>query len=116
MAPSAGACFASPAGGEIVVGGRKLVGSAQVREGMAFLQHGSILIRDNQDVVAAVTRGAAAAPNATSLADVLGRDVDVCEVADAVATGLGASVPEWTGAPDSTLVARFRSASWTWRR
>src|SRR5688572_13446267 len=36
-------CFAAPAGGEVLAGGRKLVGSAQVRRRDAFLQHGSIL-------------------------------------------------------------------------
>src|SRR5438093_353144 len=40
----AGPCFATPARGEVLLGGRKLVGSAQVREGRAFLQHGSILL------------------------------------------------------------------------
>ena len=40
-APSA-ACFAATAAHEITVGGRKLVGSAQLRRGGAFLQHGSI--------------------------------------------------------------------------
>ena len=41
----AGACFASPVGGEVTARGRKVVGSAQVRLGSAFLQHGSILLR-----------------------------------------------------------------------
>ncbi|HSR42176.1 MAG TPA: hypothetical protein VLL48_08395, partial [Longimicrobiales bacterium] len=43
LAPDAGACFRAPAPGEVVVGGRKLVGSAQVRFGGTLLQHGSIL-------------------------------------------------------------------------
>ena len=42
----AGACFASPAGGEVMLPGGKVVGSAQLREGGAFLQHGSILLAD----------------------------------------------------------------------
>ena len=53
----AGACFATPAGGEVMVGGRKAVGSAQLREGVGLLQHGSILLAGRQDVVHAVTRG-----------------------------------------------------------
>lgn len=36
-------CFIGPAPGEIVAGGRKLVGSAMRRVGEAILQHGSIL-------------------------------------------------------------------------
>ena len=37
-------CFARPSRREILVGGRKLVGSAQLRRRGAFLQHGSILL------------------------------------------------------------------------
>lgn len=43
--PDSGACFARPAPGEIVVGGAKLVGSAQLRMGPTILQHGSLLLR-----------------------------------------------------------------------
>ena len=38
------ACFDSPSAYELLAGGRKIVGSAQVRRGSAFLQHGSIPI------------------------------------------------------------------------
>ncbi len=44
----AGACFSRPAGGELMVEGGKIVGSAQVRQGAAFLQHGSILLEGDQ--------------------------------------------------------------------
>ena len=54
----AGACFSQPAGGEIMIGGRKVVGSAQFRQGSALLQHGSILLEDNQSFVLGLTRGA----------------------------------------------------------
>jgi lipoate-protein ligase A len=37
-------CFEAPAGGEVVVGGRKLIGSAMRAHGSAILQHGAILI------------------------------------------------------------------------
>lgn len=37
-------CFKAPAGGEVTVGGRKLVGSAMRVHGGAILQHGSILL------------------------------------------------------------------------
>ncbi|MEO7964114.1 MAG: hypothetical protein ABIT38_09430, partial [Gemmatimonadaceae bacterium] len=40
--------------GELTLDGRKLVGSAQVRERGAFLQHGSILIDDDQGMLADV--------------------------------------------------------------
>jgi lipoate-protein ligase A len=37
-------CFEAPAGGEVVVAGRKLVGSAMRAHGGAVLQHGAILL------------------------------------------------------------------------
>jgi len=70
-------CFAAAAGGEILVQGRKVVGSAQVRRRDAFLQHGSILLDGSQAIVA--TGG-----GETTLATVLGRSVTFEEVADAV--------------------------------
>jgi lipoate-protein ligase A len=70
-----GSCFASPVGGEILVNGRKLVGSAQVRRGDALLQHGSILLDGAQP---------SSFNGGTSLAAVLGRAVRFGEVADAI--------------------------------
>jgi lipoate-protein ligase A len=68
-------CFASSVGGEIVVGGKKLVGSAQVRKRDAFLQHGSILL----DIAPAQSFN-----GGTTLAEVLGRKVTFGEVVDAI--------------------------------
>jgi lipoate-protein ligase A len=48
---ASGPCFAAPVGGEVLVQGRKLVGSAQLRAGDAFLQHGSLLLEDDQSLV-----------------------------------------------------------------
>lgn len=47
------ACFAQPTGADLEIGGRKICGSAQVRRGGWFLQHGSIPITD----VRAITAG-----------------------------------------------------------
>jgi lipoate-protein ligase A len=41
---SAAPCFEAPAGGEVVVRGRKLIGSAMRAHGGAILQHGAILL------------------------------------------------------------------------
>jgi lipoate-protein ligase A len=46
------ACFGTPSAHEISVGGRKLVGSAQLRRRGAFLQHGSILLRSDPERLA----------------------------------------------------------------
>ena len=46
--PDAGPCFQEAAPGEVVMSGRKLVGSAQARVGPALLQHGSIVLHTDQ--------------------------------------------------------------------
>ncbi len=48
IAPSQEACFAARAPGELTIGGRKVVGSAQCRRRGGLLQHGSILLEDRQ--------------------------------------------------------------------
>jgi lipoate-protein ligase A len=117
---SGGACFAAPVGGEIVAAGRKLVGSAQVREENAFLQHGSILLHDRQDVVTQVTAGASVPPGSTSISAVLGRAVEFDEVANAIVT---ATREAWSGSWDEQGLpctasehAKFADLEWTWRR
>jgi len=62
-------------GGEILVKGRKLAGSAQVRRGDAFLQHGSILLDGIQP---------SSQNGETTLAAVLRRPVSFHEVAEAI--------------------------------
>src|SRR2546425_25791 len=93
---SPSSCFATPVGGEVIVGGRKLVGSAQVREGRAFLQHGSILLAGSQEVIGTVSRKPQAASTETTLARVLGRPVTFEEVADAIVAAWGDEVTSTT--------------------
>jgi len=71
-------CFAAPSKYELLVGGRKICGSAQVRGGGAFLQHGSLLTDINPVQVAAVMGIAAAgiAGSTTTLREQLGRRID----------------------------------------
>ncbi len=123
----AGACFASAAGGEVVtINGGKVVGSAQVRSGDAFLQHGSIILSGAQEEVAAVTAGGADAPNVVGLTRLLppakaARASVVRAIAATAARRWG--VPE-AGAPlpaglrgaAEALVPRFADPAWTWRR
>lgn len=117
-----GSCFARPVGGEIVAPGGKVVGSAQVREGGGLLQHGSILLEQDQSVVRTVTRGAAPPDASAPLASVLGRRVTFHEVADAIEA---AARDRWPGPwhePDPAAVlaqardhvGRFGSDEWTW--
>ena len=108
-------CFASPVGGEVLIGDRKVVGSAQVRRGAAFLQHGSILLDGSQDVVAQVSRLAGTASRATTLADALGRPVSFDEVATAIVGSWGEPVVQSDG-PTVQLSDAFSDSAWTWRR
>jgi lipoate-protein ligase A len=115
-----GACFAAPVGGEVVTPAGKLVGSAQVREGAAFLQHGAVLLDGRQDLVAAVTRGVHLPLNATSLSAELGREATFAEVSEAIAARAAA---DWEGEwkdgdadPSDQDVAQFADPAWTWRR
>ncbi len=117
---SSGACFAAPVGGEIVTAGMKLVGSAQVREGNAFLQHGSVLLYDRQEVVTQVTAGVSTIPASTSLSAVLGRPVGFDEVAEAIAQEARET---WSGdwsigeLPCATAEhLHFAEEEWTWCR
>ena len=48
---SSAACFDAPSWYELVVGGRKLVGSAQMRKEGMLLQHGSIILHMESDLL-----------------------------------------------------------------
>ncbi len=125
----AGACFASAAGGEVMAaaGSRgKVVGSAQVRGDGAFLQHGSVLLAAEQDVVAGVTVGAANPPAATGIRELVGAP---CATWDAVSEAIRRAAAQRWGASEkpSGIPARVRAwaeellptyadLAWTWRR
>lgn len=121
----AGACFASPAGGEVMLPGGKVVGSAQLREGGAFLQHGSILLGGSQQLVSDLTVGAPPPDGSIPLSAVRGAPVSFDEVAQAVGESAQSWSVDWGALPDDSaslaLAAarhadRFRSDAWTWRR
>lgn len=107
-----GPCFAEPIGGEVVVNGRKLIGSAQVRSGRAFLQHGSILLDGSQDLVAAVSRQPSAVSRATTLSEVLERPASFQEVSQAIVETWGETA---TAIPSYRPTAR-PDLHWVWRR
>ena len=111
---TAGACFAAPMGGEVVVAGRKLVGSAQVRHGSAFLQHGSILLDGSQERLQAVSRQPSAVGSHATLSAILGRAVGF----DAVVAAVGATwgEPLTPSTDPSNSPSAFLDPAWTWRR
>jgi lipoate-protein ligase A len=69
-------CFEAPAGGEVVVGGRKLIGSAMRAHAGAVLQHGAVILDWDDDLQAgAMGLGSTSSlrHQLTTLADELGR-------------------------------------------
>ena len=122
-----GACFASAAGGEVMaLAGGKVVGSAQVRGDGAFLQHGSILLAAEQDVVAGVTAGEAAAPAAAGLAELLPPERATWEAVSAAVhraasarwgvPAAAAELPPALRRAAEQRVAAYADPAWTWRR
>jgi lipoate-protein ligase A len=80
-------CFSSPSWYEIVVKGKKIIGSAQRRISGAFLQHGSILIRHDPLLDAAVIPGGGGPDTVTCIESELGRKVSLGEVKQAFLEG-----------------------------
>ncbi|HEY9479471.1 MAG TPA: biotin/lipoate A/B protein ligase family protein [Gemmatimonadaceae bacterium] len=119
--PGISPCFMVPVKGEIVAGGRKLVGSAQVRENEALLQHGSVLVDDDQALASAllVVPSPAPPPPAT-LHSLLGRVPSL----DEVAAALSSAIPDAEQLELDPLLedaarrasVRYRDPEWTWRR
>ncbi|MFW6088790.1 MAG: lipoate--protein ligase family protein [Gemmatimonadota bacterium] len=136
--PTPRACFRDPLPGEVTVGGRKLVGSAQWRDGGAFLQHGSILLVDEQHVVESLrSRGHAVGtpsdPMTATSADAGGISLaDLLDelprpprleaaLADGFAREFGVELRSGEPTHDETraatdLEARYADPAWTWRR
>jgi len=124
--PGSAPCFERPARGELMLGGRKLVGSAQYRDGGALLQHGSILVHDDQALVARLAGldEQPIAPAAT-LASALGRAPAPAEFADALfavvradwdADAAALTMPRDVADARDAARQRFLDDAWTWRR
>jgi lipoate-protein ligase A len=129
-APSPGTrpCFELPSEGEVIVEGKKLVGSAQWRDENALLQHGSILVEDDQSLLSSLSiDGRDETDNViapATLSEILGRSPQTSEVAsalfEAVRSREDADVTrideEETREETLRHVPQFESESWTWRR
>ena len=120
-----GPCFAAPVGGEVLVGGRKVVGSAQLRSGDAFLQHGSLLLADDQGLVGELAGLAPPFPDGITGPSPLGRVPSFEEAADAVLTTADSllegavredRLPAGIARAAAGHAERFRSEAWTWQR
>jgi len=103
-----GPCFAAPSPGELIYEGRKIAGSAQWRENGVVLQHGSILVDNDQEGLAPATLRAVLgrAPTASELAEAFS------EVVDTVTFELEPIVRE----DARQLCGHYVDDDWTWRR
>lgn len=81
------ACFSSPSWYEILVHGRKIIGSAQRRLSGAFLQHGSILMDYDAALEAELIPGGGSGDVVTSIRRELGGEASYEEVRDAFVQG-----------------------------
>jgi len=124
--PGAAPCFDEPAEGELMLGTRKLAGSAQWRADGALLQHGSILTHDDQSSLVELMVDArnGIAPPAT-LAEVLANVPSPATFAEALAASiedaedmrpLDLVLDDAVRARTAALVVRYLDAAWTWRR
>lgn len=135
------ACFADPAPGEVTALGRKLVGSAVWRRAGALLQHGSVLLHDDQRVAEELGVGggsgsggegvggeagaARGPPPSIGLVEACGSPPPLEALVDALVKGFEAELglPARTKRPTTAErgAARRRAATyadpgWTWRR
>jgi len=85
-------CFSSPSWYEILVKGKKIIGSAQRRVPGAFLQHGSILIGYDPGLEAEVIYGKGARDRVTCIRHELNRDITLDEVKQAFMRGFSDAV------------------------
>ncbi len=123
LPPGAGPCFLEPAEGEVMVAGRKVIGSAQVRIGSALLQHGSLLLETDQSALFSNWQPNGARP--ITLAEITGKAPEWTHLVDALTVGLQRAFGgRWSRnrmtKHERTLAdkleIRYRSSAWTWRR
>jgi len=117
-----GPCFSRAVGGELLVGNRKVVGSAQLVEGGAFLQHGTLQLEDTQSVVRELSGIGTPAPGGSSWAS--SSRLGFAELTEAVSQAARAWPGAWSEIDADSPIrqaaaaheGRFRSPEWTWRR
>lgn len=127
LRPTTVPCFGELDGGAIIADGRKLAGSAQLRQRGVLLQHGSILLGGDQSPaldLLKVQRSADALPAPIALSDLLERLPDWQDMVDTLALGfervlgLRLSDSNLTAAELARVeghAAHFSDPEWTWR-
>lgn len=125
ITPGLRPCFDVPSAHEIVLDERKLVGSAQWRHDDTLLQHGSILVRDDQAMITRLLKEPPISPpEGATLHQALGWDPGIEDVGppmrDALERLCGSKVQEFDArqARDhaAELEPTYGDDNWTWRR
>lgn len=115
-----GACFELTIGGEVMVGARKTIGSAQALIGTALLQHGAIALADRSAALARFRL-----VSSRSIPDISPLNLpDPRLVAQAIVTtwyeedGAAASgdLVAWALQNGARYEDHFQDSGWTWRR
>jgi lipoate-protein ligase A len=123
-------CFDVAAPGEVVAEGRKLIGSAQRRDGGVLLQHGSLLLDGDQAAVVELRLDPgpippALLPRPATLRELLGEAPPRAALEQALAAGFEEALgirlaPAALSGAEMQAAARWRahfeSEAWTWRR
>jgi len=118
-------CFSHPGRDELQVDGKKILGSAQKRRGGIFLQHGSLPLEHDKNLLRSVARlpESETEIRMTSLSELLGRPVSWEETAGRLREGFaeffGADLEEQRFAPEERLIIgrlqreKYENADWT---
>ena len=125
--PTVRACFRDPLPGEVVADGRKLIGSAQWRDGEALLQHGSLLLHNDQSIVEDLRIGGpgSLAVPAAGLAEFLDPLPDIETVSQALAVSFSDELERDATSEDLSAAEldtaertrpKYEDDAWTWRR
>jgi lipoate-protein ligase A len=119
-------CFQEPAAGEVIAGGRKIIGSAQRCERRVLLQHGSILLDGTQTTVQRLQTSPSLAQDAgVTLRELLGHAPAAAEVAAAVKPAFEqtfgiclapAALTREERVRAGELETRYADNGWTWRQ
>jgi lipoate-protein ligase A len=115
-----GACFDLPVGGEVLVDGRKAIGSAQRVYGRRLLQHGAIAVNDRQGEL---SRYRLAAPSTEPSGSGASLD-DAVATADQIAAAWIAAGAQPAGQELTSRIlfasveyrSHYADPAWTWRR
>jgi lipoate-protein ligase A len=115
-----GSCFDLAVGGEVLVDGRKTIGSAQALLGTAVLQHGAIARADRGPALARFRLTSVAADRSEPGRDLPDAAIIASAIVDSWRRDGGGEIPgevvAWAERPDHPGAERFRDPQWTWRR